>query len=185
MSSQGLSRKRPAPGTAPLAHQQIPTLPPFSLPESHLTNDQFLQQWAPSASNAGNPANPAAVATTAAHLQPAPITAPATGLGNAAVSNQLTRRPTNHMMSRSRMSGQNLVPAGDRSSARPNDHTGPSGESLAQLKQRALVAKKDAQAKRKQIPPFIQKLSRYLFPIYLHLFLFYCFHIILTSQFLL
>ncbi|KAL8957884.1 MAG: hypothetical protein Q9183_005948, partial [Haloplaca sp. 2 TL-2023] len=30
------------------------------------------------------------------------------------------------------------------------------------LDQRALVAQKDAQAKRKQIPPFVQKLSRYV-----------------------
>lgn len=35
------------------------------------------------------------------------------------------------------------------------------GESLAELEQRALVAKREAQAKRKQIPPFVQKLRRY------------------------
>lgn len=34
-------------------------------------------------------------------------------------------------------------------------------ETEAELEQRALLAKKDAQAKRKQIPPFVQKLSRY------------------------
>ena len=31
-----------------------------------------------------------------------------------------------------------------------------------ELEQKALVAKKDAQSKRKQIPPFVQKLSRYV-----------------------
>jgi heat shock transcription factor len=31
-----------------------------------------------------------------------------------------------------------------------------------ELDQKAAVAKKDAQAKRKQIPPFVQKLSRYV-----------------------
>ena len=31
-----------------------------------------------------------------------------------------------------------------------------------ELEQKAAVAKKDAQAKRKQIPPFVQKLSRYV-----------------------
>lgn len=34
-------------------------------------------------------------------------------------------------------------------------------ESLAQLEQQAVKAKRDAEAKRKQIPPFVQKLSRY------------------------
>jgi heat shock transcription factor len=33
-----------------------------------------------------------------------------------------------------------------------------------QLEQRALIAKREAQAKRKQIPPFVQKLSRYSLP---------------------
>lgn len=33
-------------------------------------------------------------------------------------------------------------------------------ESLAQLEQQALKAKREAEAKRKQIPPFVQKLSR-------------------------
>lgn len=31
-----------------------------------------------------------------------------------------------------------------------------------ELEQKAAIAKKDAQAKRKQIPPFVQKLSRYV-----------------------
>ncbi|MBE3047503.1 hypothetical protein IMZ48_34320 [Candidatus Bathyarchaeota archaeon] len=35
-------------------------------------------------------------------------------------------------------------------------------ESLAQLEQQALKAKRDAEAKRKQIPPFVQKLSRWV-----------------------
>ena len=35
------------------------------------------------------------------------------------------------------------------------------GETEEQLHARALAAKKEAQSKRKQIPPFVQKLSRY------------------------
>lgn len=38
------------------------------------------------------------------------------------------------------------------------------GETEEQLHARALAAKKEAQAKRKQIPPFVQKLSRYVEP---------------------
>jgi heat shock transcription factor len=33
-------------------------------------------------------------------------------------------------------------------------------DSIERLEERALRAKKEAQAKRKQIPPFVQKLSR-------------------------
>jgi heat shock transcription factor len=33
-------------------------------------------------------------------------------------------------------------------------------ETVAQLEARALKAKRDAEAKRKQIPPFVQKLAR-------------------------
>lgn len=40
----------------------------------------------------------------------------------------------------------------DASQPKPSD---------ADLEQRAQIAKKDAQAKRKQIPPFVQKLRRY------------------------
>jgi hypothetical protein len=47
----------------------------------------------------------------------------------------------------------------DPSNGAPNDGW---GENLAELEQRALVAKRDAQAKRKQIPPFVQKLRRFV-----------------------
>lgn len=46
------------------------------------------------------------------------------------------------------------------------------GESISDLEQRALVAKREAQAKRKQIPPFVQKLRRLVqHGHFLHLFL--------------
>lgn len=36
------------------------------------------------------------------------------------------------------------------------------GDDVPELERRAQIAKKDAQAKRKQIPPFVQKLSRFV-----------------------
>jgi heat shock transcription factor len=84
----------------------------------------------------------------------------------AAASTQLTRRPVNRQ----------LVPTGQR----PYDNTadpwgqfgdesildpqgnGPMEENdnIELLEEKAAVAKRDAQSKRKQIPPFVQKLSR-------------------------
>lgn len=45
------------------------------------------------------------------------------------------------------------------------DPQGPNGaieesDSIERLEERATVAKREAQSKRKQIPPFVQKLSR-------------------------
>ncbi|KAN0068977.1 hypothetical protein V8E54_013146 [Elaphomyces granulatus] len=50
-------------------------------------------------------------------------------------------------------------PLMDPSNGVPNDGW---GENLAELEQRALAAKREAQAKRKQIPPFVQKLRSFL-----------------------
>jgi heat shock transcription factor, other eukaryote len=52
-------------------------------------------------------------------------------------------------------------PLMDPSNGVPNDGW---GENLAELEQRALAAKREAQAKRKQIPPFVQKLRRFVNP---------------------
>jgi heat shock transcription factor, other eukaryote len=49
----------------------------------------------------------------------------------------------------------------DPSNEAPN---GGWGENPAELEQRALAAKTEAQAKRKQIPPFVQKVRRFVNP---------------------
>lgn len=74
-------------------------------------------------------------------------------------SNQLIRRNTNqHLAARSNQMGGNMW--------QDLDDTGnitewpPTEENDEELERRALAAKKEAQAKRKQIPPFVQKLSR-------------------------
>lgn len=77
-------------------------------------------------------------------------------------SNQLVRRNPN----------QQLATRGRPAWPDPNGGMQPSqtpwesvdDEDERDLEQRALAAKRDAQAKRKQIPPFVQKLSRCFFP---------------------
>lgn len=183
MTSQGVSRKRPAPGTSPVVHQQMPSYPPPN-PGSQLSNDQFLQ-WGQNPSSA--PVNPSVNPTSfpdmnsynAAPYPPNPPPPPPPNPNpnqnpnqdpNAAAnqSNQLTRRPMNQLVSRNPR-GYDQPPGslmdhgggGSTAAAAAADSNG-WGESLAELEQRALIAKREAQAKRKQIPPFVQKLSSFL-----------------------
>lgn len=78
-------------------------------------------------------------------------------------SNQLVRRNTNQQLAARRgghqqdhwnVFGNNPGPTPDRAWENMD-------EDERELDQRAAVAKKDAQAKRKQIPPFVQKLWRW------------------------
>ena len=75
-------------------------------------------------------------------------------------STQLVRRnPNQQLATRNRTSwpdsGSGLQPT-------PTSWDQLDDEDERDLEQRALVAKREAQAKRKQIPPFVQKLSRYV-----------------------
>lgn len=84
-----------------------------------------------------------------------------------ATSTQIARRPMNRQM----------VPTAARATFDdPNDPWGPFGDdglldppnpnvmeetdNIELLEEKAVIAKRDAQSKRKQIPPFVQKLSR-------------------------
>ncbi|KAJ5957995.1 Heat shock factor (HSF)-type DNA-binding [Penicillium vulpinum] len=162
MSSQGMTRKRPAPGTVPPVHPQVNPVPNFPTatanPGSQLSNDQFLQWGQNPPANAINTSafsdpsyNPAGFAP------PQDVSAPA-----ATASNQLARRQASQVVSRNR--GYEQPPASyvENSGSNGNGESGAWGESLDELYQRALAAKRDSQAKRKQIPPFVQKLSSFL-----------------------
>lgn len=62
-----------------------------------------------------------------------------------------------------RVPDQSMIPLVDQSGMRSSEPPAERvGETEAELDQRALLAKKDALAKRKQIPPFVQKLRRYV-----------------------
>ena len=134
-TSQTSSRKRPAPGASPLSQTQNPSSPTFPRDP----------QWQPSNTTFQTPYNAQPQNNL---LQPVQQTQP---------SNQLMRRLPNHPvvpMNNFGANGQWSVPDGQAASA--NGWTQDDD-----LDQRALVAKRDAEEKRKQIPPFIQKLSRY------------------------
>ena len=77
------------------------------------------------------------------------------------MSNQVARRPINQMIPRAK----NYNDATGMQWLDPASGQAQSGDSawsddIEDLERKAQIAKKDAQAKRKQIPPFVQKLSR-------------------------
>lgn len=158
MTSQSVpSRKRPAPGASPVLHGPIGQIPSYTTTTSNqLSDDQFLQ-WGqdPHATTAATIAPPFPVDATSYN----PVSYPATNQdlpqppNPNPTLNQLTRRPMTQLTNRNRSSEQSSV------AAAPETGDG-WGESLAELEQRALIAKREAQAKRKQIPPFVQKLRR-------------------------
>ncbi|KAJ5182417.1 hypothetical protein N7492_000033 [Penicillium capsulatum] len=163
MGSQGMTRKRPAPGSAPAAQTQLGASSNYgqSNPGSQLSNDQFLQ-WGQNPS--ANVINPASFADPSTFSQAGYPAAADPSAPNATASNQLTRRQqaSNQLVSRNR--GYEQAPAiyTDQNVTAGPGESGAWGESLEELYQRALTAKRESQAKRKQIPPFVQKLSSFL-----------------------
>ncbi|BDD58901.1 stress-responsive transcription factor hsf1 [Monascus purpureus] len=171
MTSQGVSRKRPAPGTSPIVHPAIPAMSNFPPnPGSQLSNDQFLQWGQNPPAAVVNPASFPDAGSYSAPIFPAtqdvptapPTTTTTTATNTTSTTSQLARRqPPNQLVSRGRGYDQSPTIFSD-SGTSTSEPAGGWGESLDHLYQRALIAKKDAQAKRKQIPPFVQKLSSFL-----------------------
>ncbi|KAL9025931.1 MAG: hypothetical protein Q9196_005324 [Gyalolechia fulgens] len=155
--SQTASRKRPAPGASPIVQQ---SQPPVDRPlAAQMAFPQNLQ-W--------DTANQASTASSAyptppnnfSHFPQSPTQQQQPS------SNQLTRRPP----------AQDLAQPQNAPYPNGNSETWPSfsengtqqlsepiwGSNVDELDQKAVLAKMDAQAKRKQIPPFVQKLSSFL-----------------------
>ncbi|KAH0534075.1 hypothetical protein FGG08_007321 [Glutinoglossum americanum] len=181
MPPQANSRKRPAPGASPTIQQQ-PTslhLPPGSS-SPPLSDEQFFKWGQNAANNASSYPDPAAtyntniyhgitgsMATMAQATATSGQRAPPTP---SSPSNQLARRSMNQsLVSR----GPRAFNSGAGTTSWPGDFGDGTGLELQggggwinntdeQLEQRALIAKREAQAKRKQIPPFVQKLSSFL-----------------------
>jgi heat shock transcription factor len=76
-------------------------------------------------------------------------------------SNQLVRRNPNQQLAPRAPAGWQ-DPAGGQQPPAPWEQ--PDSEDEQELEQKAMAAKRDAQAKRKSIPPFVQKLSRWFYP---------------------
>ncbi|OKL60133.1 hypothetical protein UA08_04866 [Talaromyces atroroseus] len=155
MTSQGVpSRKRPAPGTSPVIHGPIGSIPSYTDPANQLSDDQFLQWGQDPHAPATTQAFP--IDSTAYNTMPY-ATNQEVAVASNQPPNQLTRRPMNQLINRNRSFEQSSV------SSVPETSSGDGwGESLAELEERALIAKREAQAKRKQIPPFVQKLRSFL-----------------------
>ncbi|OCT52545.1 hypothetical protein CLCR_09621 [Cladophialophora carrionii] len=163
MASQGFSRKRPAPGADPMPY---PTQMQNSAPAfndglgQQLSNDQFLQ-WGQTGQPATVPSyNDNSYAMNASlfpqnNSQNNPQNVPQP-------SNQLTRRPAAQLSSRIPQPNQDAKAWMDTSDSGINPTDGAWGDGLAELEARAQIAKREAQAKRKQIPPFVQKLNSFL-----------------------
>ncbi|CAD0099409.1 unnamed protein product [Aureobasidium mustum] len=165
MQAQARSRKRAADGSAQDATYPYPQqmqdgsfgvndpLAQYRNPLSNDTSNTFPDF--PPYDNSINNANPGPnffppqVPTTQAPTYGQPAVPP---------SNQLVRRNTNQQVARTPQRNQwsNFANPTDRV-WEDMDH-----EEEQDLDQKAAIAKKDAQAKRKQIPPFVQKLSSFL-----------------------
>ncbi|KKY22630.1 putative heat shock transcription factor [Phaeomoniella chlamydospora] len=151
-----MSRKRPAPDTSPPF--QIPTqAQSYAAHGSDLSNDQFLQ-WSENLKTDTQPnvpySDPSMLASAGYPATP-----------NMASSQQLVRTPSNQLVARGRtqhdLQGAQWVQGPNINNG--NTQQAPADkDDLPLLQARALEAKKEAQAKRKQIPPFVQKLSSFL-----------------------
>lgn len=153
------TRKRGAPGASP---DPLPQQPPFSsnfsTGQDNSTFDSQFVDWA-NADGSGNLNSQfSGVPGFDTSVYDAGLDN-SLGLVNSSVpSNQLVRRHPN----------QQLVSRGNNGWQDSSNSTGGPGqgaweamdEGEEDLEQRALIAKKEAQTKRKQIPPFVQKLSR-------------------------
>ncbi|KAB5582619.1 hypothetical protein GE09DRAFT_1166950 [Coniochaeta sp. 2T2.1] len=159
------SRKRAAPGASPIVPIPIPPMQQqqFSTPQP----DQMLR-WNSAAPNgaiyadaaAQNVVNPYMVSQAPAQYTPQGIAAnPSTALARRGMgSRALVATGPRQIFD---PSTENWNSFGDDFQQQPQgtmeDH-----ESIEALEERALRAKREAQLKRKQIPPFVQKLSSFL-----------------------
>ncbi|KAI1474958.1 hypothetical protein F4774DRAFT_421951 [Daldinia eschscholtzii] len=145
-------RKRPAPGSVPIQH---PMAQPYSTPEQ-------LLRW--NGNNPGpfvdNPTN--GVNSYGVMPPPTPSQYPQTN-----ASTVLARRGINNALvatNRAFTPQQNDAWPGFDENLIPNQSNGTIDEhdNIELLEEKAQRAKREAQAKRKQIPPFVQKLNSFL-----------------------
>jgi heat shock transcription factor, other eukaryote len=159
MASQGFSRKRPAPGADPMPyyHQLQDAAAAGPLNDGlgpQLSNDQFLQ-WG----QTGQPATGASYNDNSYALN-ANQYAQGNSQNLPQASNQLARRPMAQLTARGPQPAQDSGAWVDTSNTAANSAENEWGDDIVELEAKAQIAKRDAQSKRKQIPPFVQKLNR-------------------------
>ena len=145
------SRKRAAPGASPMLQQPMPQNP-YQYPmqdNTDFSNFDFSNPLPPDQTYDSNAfdSNNFSYNLNTAQQQPA--------YGNAPTSQELVRRSrNNHLAPAQSQMQQGSAGEGWNGFNQYDD------EDEADLERRVAAAKKDAQGKRKQIPPFVQKLSR-------------------------
>ncbi|KAE8447317.1 hypothetical protein EG329_010875 [Mollisiaceae sp. DMI_Dod_QoI] len=156
-------RKRPAPGSSPAF--QASQMPQSYAAASQVSNPELLR-WSQQPENTAYPDPSFNMNYNGANgLSQAPFdqSVPAS-------STQLARRPINRQLVPTGQrttfdaSDSSWAQFGDESMLDPQHVNGAMEENdnIELLEERAQMAKRDAQSKRKQIPPFVQKLSSFL-----------------------
>ncbi|KAF2012539.1 hypothetical protein BU24DRAFT_464922 [Aaosphaeria arxii CBS 175.79] len=158
------SRKRRAPGASPQLSQ-----PQNNSMFTQQDADQFMNNWVdPSAGADITPAfgDPSLYDFSGMGTSSGPSShnriVSLDGLDNStatdsAFTGQLVRRNPNQQIA-----ARGRTPWDNFNNANPGQWEGAEEEDDDELEQKALLARKDAQTKRKQIPPFVQKLSSFL-----------------------
>lgn len=153
-------RKRPAPGASPIPNLQMQNQAFPAQPQ--VANDPYMRWNQGAVDNTMYPdlnynmAGYGANNVSAAQYQP----------NLPAASTQLARRPLNRQLvqtgPRTQYDNSNEWSLAEDGMFDPNSQNGGLAEndSIERLEERAQIAKRDAQSKRKQIPPFVQKLNR-------------------------
>ena len=154
--SQAGSRKRPAPGASPLGHEKLRDIKDIQYsmapPEfTQQTPSNVLPDYEDPSSNYGT-----ANLTSALYNSNIPNNLPASPLGNQVVR----RQPDNQIVPMMNYNNTDYPLGTEYGGLQQSTEDGWQAAQYDDLDQKALIAKRDAQAKRKQIPPFIQKLSR-------------------------
>jgi heat shock transcription factor len=165
------SRKRRAPGALPQAQQPAGIHNSGFAPEAgNISTDQYMTNWNdPTASgdikaNFGDPSlfdgisftgNAGVAAGQSSHNRIVSLDNMDNGLE--AGAGQLVRRNPNQQLA-ARGRGPWDAFNNDANAGQPGQWE--TADDEEELEQKAILAKKDAQSKRKSIPPFVQKLSR-------------------------
>ncbi|KAK5150842.1 hypothetical protein LTR04_006712 [Oleoguttula sp. CCFEE 6159] len=169
------TRKRAAPGASPMVHPppqtQTQTAQEYSMPDaSGFTDDQFPDWTIQNGVNIPTAAysepamyNPNSYAAAMGGLVPQ-INTMQPPVGAPPSSNQLVRRNTNQQMSArgGPYNNEGWVDYGTAVVQPPTTGWDDVDEDEEELEQKVAAARRDAQAKRKTIPPFVQKLSSFL-----------------------
>jgi heat shock transcription factor, other eukaryote len=152
------SRKRPAPGTSPLIQHQQQSSTSLNIGALQMSTDQNLQWHQPDMTNAGA-SYPDSSSTFASNMytgraqQNALPTTASTQVARRAIDHHLVPRAT---YSNGVEDSWPLLPE----DGLPQSQDPTWLNTTDDLEQKAQIARRDTQAKRKQIPPFVQKLSR-------------------------